>query len=161
MRQKGIVSQEGRECCKCGKYKLWSNYSKSKRGTRGYSGVCKTCSLQYAKDNKDKFKARIKAYRDKNKDTLYGNIKRYIDKMDGGVYMVTCEEGRYIGSSKHCISRMRNHRDWNELSPVNSKVLKEEVLEVVEDEQLRLEREDYWIRKLKPELNDKFAIFKR
>lgn len=158
---KGIVSQEGRECTKCGKYKLWSSYNRSKHGTRGYNNQCKKCCAQYLKDNKDKFKDRMKRYRDNNKQALYASQKKHLDSMDGGVYMVTCEEGRYIGSSKHMISRMRNHRDWNKESPVNSKVLKQEVLEVLEDMELRLEREDYWIRKLKPELNDKFPIFKR
>ena len=161
MRRKGIISQEGRECSKCGKYKLWSSYNVAKTGTRGRNSNCKECCSQYFKSNRDMHNKRAREYRNKNKDSCYSNIKKYIGKMDGGVYMVTCEEGRYVGSSKHMIARMRNHRDWNEMSPVNSKVLKEEVIEVVEDPKLRLDREDYYIRKLKPELNDKFPIFKR
>ena len=150
------VLRTGRECTKCGEYKPWSSFSKQKQGRNGHSSRCKVCCRKY-------FKKRYRnggyekglEYQRNNVDMVKRHIEKYQSKMRGGVYQVYTEQGRYIGQSMKMEGRVWNHKPWNIESPVNTKVLKWEVLEYIEDPVLRLERERYYIDTLKPELNER------
>ena len=146
---------EGRNCTKCKEYKPWKDFSLAKRGINGRSSRCRKCSRLYVKDwyyNKGG-KQKTLDYEKNNRDKANKAISKYQSKMHPGVYIVYTEKGRYIGESIKMERRVWNHKPWNYNSPVDTKILKWEILEVVEDTQLRKEREKYWIKKLKPELN--------
>lgn len=56
------LQADGRECSKCGEYKLWSEYHKSKKEPSGYKSACKSCRNNFKKkydkkisDSKPKF----------------------------------------------------------------------------------------------------------
>jgi len=88
-------------------------------------------------------------------------------KTVSGIYLITCKSNgdRYIGSSKSILSRRSDH--WNQLrnGKSHNKHLQSvwnkygedsfvfELLERVENTSLLLEREQYWIDTMKPELN--------
>lgn len=140
MRQKGIISQEGRNCKKCGEYKPYSYYYKQKYGTNGYSSRCKMCIADYQ--------------RGEYKERCYERSKKYVNSQDKGVYLIECKQGTYVGQSKHILSRIRDHRNpGNFITPVRTKKFKWKILELVEDTNERLVREQYWIDKLQPNLN--------
>ena len=40
---KGVVDKHGRECSRCGVYKLWSEFSRCRAGTNGHVSRCKKC----------------------------------------------------------------------------------------------------------------------
>ena len=135
-----MINLEGRVCSKCGEYKPYSGYYRQQYGTNGYSSRCKICIRGY--------------HQGEFKEKAYGRIKKYVSKQDKGVYIIECKEGTYIGQSKHILMRIRDHRcPGNMITPVKTKKFKWRVLELVEDESERLEREKYWIDKLKPNLN--------
>ena len=88
-------------------------------------------------------------------------------KRISGIYMIKCATNgdRYIGSAKSLFSRKSDHwinlrknkhhnkhlqNVWNKYGEFSFAF---EILEFVKDEARLLEREQYWIDKLKPELN--------
>jgi len=144
---KGLVTDEGRECTKCGKYQTWSGFHKSIKGCRGYESKCKSCSFTLRKN-----------YYDNNKDYVLKRQQDWLGKYnEPGVYQLHTDKGRYIGQSKTMYNRVSSgHKTKNQVNATNAaqaKVLSWEVLEYIEDRQLRLQREKYWIKKLQPELN--------
>lgn len=42
------ITDEGRECSRCGVFKLWSEFSKNKHGTRGHQSWCGDCFREHA-----------------------------------------------------------------------------------------------------------------
>ena len=44
------IDEEGRECSKCGEYKLWAEYHKNKAKKHGHQSACKICHNAYARD---------------------------------------------------------------------------------------------------------------
>ena len=140
---KCTVTDLGRECSKCGKYKEWSKYANLKHGIRGYHSQCRECAKVYA--NKWYHK-----YPDKHLKLMQDRK----DSFPGGVYRIITSIGTYIGQSSAMEWRVVNHLTPKSNSPVTKEVFKEwEVLEYIEDPVLRLERERYYIDTLKPELN--------
>jgi len=45
-KSKWKIDEYGRQCTKCGEYKLWEEFGKSKRGVQGYKCQCKSCRNQ-------------------------------------------------------------------------------------------------------------------
>ncbi len=146
---------EGRNCTKCKEYKPWKEFSLSRKGFNGRASKCRKCCRVYFKDRYYNQGGKQKGldYHKNNKSIVKSIVNKYQSKMQPGVYIVYTEAGRYVGESIKMERRVGNHKPWNYDSPVNTKVLKWEILEVVEDTQLRKQREAYWIKKLKPELN--------
>ena len=133
----------GRNCTKCGEYKEWSSFSIEKAGKNGRSARCKKCQVEYTmyRYNKDKTK-------------FFKANERRRKRQRGGVYIVYTDEGTYIGESGNIKYRVEAHKCKNAQSKVGSReVTGWEVLEYIEDPVLRLQRETYWIDKLKPKLN--------
>ena len=52
-------------CNRCGKYKALYEFYKLKNGEFGLQIICKTCSKQYGKDNRDRIRIKEKEYRAK------------------------------------------------------------------------------------------------
>lgn len=151
---KCIITEEGRECSRCGKYQLYDNYGKTstKVNRNGYDSICKGCRRVYA--NNYVAQGKQKEQYHKNPKAFMSRFNKYIGKMPGGVYQVYTNEGRYIGESQHMQHRVMNHKTPKSRTAVGGKeYLRWEVLEYIEDPDLRLEREAYWIDTLKPELN--------
>ena len=70
-----------------------------------------------------------------------------------GVYLVTFKEGTYVGEGVTYI-RMQSHRGgYSNVNKGNLSFIKLEVLEYIQDETKRKQRERYWIKKLNPSLN--------
>ncbi len=158
-RSKCIITDKGRECTKCGEYKLYKDYYYIK-ATGRYTPRCKKCQNKVMVEggylnkyaNSDKGKASLHKYYLKNKEAFYKRSAKSLDKMKAGVYLITTGAGRYVGQSKHIKLRLYQHR--GEYSVCAGKdIQKFEVLEYIEDLDKRLVREQYWIDKLKPELN--------
>ena len=146
---KCVINDNGRECAKCGKYQSWDNYYKNKNFSRGRLSRCKTCQNNQVKD-----------YYYDNKDKCMKAIRKSLLKHPlnvPGVYLIYSDKGKYVGQSKTMYSRACTHKSkGSKLSAVRLagvKVLSWEVLEYVDNPELRLQRESYWINKLKPELN--------
>lgn len=165
-KSKCIITDEGRECTICGEYKLYKDYYYTKTTDR-YCPRCKKCSnktmIQGGYNNKyaktDKGKASKHKYYANNKEAFDKRSAKSIQKMQPGVYLITTDQGKYVGQSKHLKLRMYQHRGKYSVC-FGKKILKFEVLEYIEDEQLRLEREQYWIDELKPELNTEGISYK-
>ena len=145
---KYLICKEGRECSKCGEYKLWSQYNKSSYQKTGYGYICKSCVKVIAKGYQPEWSKR------KAKERI-AYVKAYKGKMPSGVYRIKTTIGDYIGESKHMKFRIAQHLlPSNTNTLVTREVFKEwEVLEYIEDPVLRLERELYYIGKYKPKLN--------
>jgi len=43
MSKKLLITEKGRDCSKCNKFKDWLSFSKNKRNTTGHQSRCKTC----------------------------------------------------------------------------------------------------------------------
>lgn len=77
-------------------------------------------------------------------------------RMPGGVYFIQTDKGSYIGQSDHVDFRLMQHQYTN-VDGKGAKVLDFYVIEQIDDRDKRLEREKYWIQKLKPDLNIQFT----
>jgi len=90
-------SSEGRKCSKCGEYKLWSEYHKSKKEPSGYKSACKSCR------NKDKKKYNKKISDSKPEFT-------HILMNPNGRHCRDCNEfkplSEYNKSDRHMLNRM-------------------------------------------------------
>ena len=87
---------EGRNCSKCGEYKLWSEYHKSKKEACGYKSACKSCRNTI----KRKYNRKISESKHKKEDPLMNPDIRFCN---------TCGEGKslleYHKSKKHKLGR--------------------------------------------------------
>lgn len=130
-----------KQCTKCGETKAFEFFYASKYGKHGKGSTCKECTkIHYMRPLRKKGNERK-------------NIDRYRAKLTPGVYLINASNGTYIGQSKYIEIRLIEHRyEKNTRSPVEE-VIDYKVLEVINDKVLRLEREKYWINKLKPSLN--------
>tara|TARA_A100001201_G_C3941773_1_gene156767 strand:+ start:24 stop:539 length:516 start_codon:yes stop_codon:yes gene_type:complete len=164
-------------CTKCKETQDLSNFGSRKNTKDGLTYWCKSCINSNWRKNSFKYKKKrklyLRNYYEKNKELLLQNNKvyksnnlpkwkdyhkeydkKYMKQYTSGVYLVEAKNGSYVGQS-HRIEWRCKYEHGNNNSP-NSPVknLKSfKILEVVEDKQLRLEREQYWINKLKPTLN--------
>lgn len=65
MRKKCLVNGTGRECSKCGDFKVWDEFDQSASERLGHQSRCKVCR---------------KEYRDKNKEWLYTNKNKVYEE---------------------------------------------------------------------------------
>ena len=148
---------EGRECTKCFKFKPWSSYNKSKSGKNGHYSQCKECTNTLNKKWRDKAikDGYFVNYYKNNAEKIKSIVVKHLDNQPGGVYLISTTIGRYVGQSQNMTHRVCDHMiPSNFKSPVTKENFIEwEVLEYIEDKEYRLQRERYYINKLKPELN--------
>lgn len=71
---KGRIDDNGRECTKCGAYKVWDMFSLFRKGKNGRSSQCKACTSIYAEAyrvaNRVKLVEGLRAYYQANRLTL-------------------------------------------------------------------------------------------
>jgi hypothetical protein len=81
---KGIINEEGRTCIKCGEFKVWSEFSNSKSGTRGKQNKCKMCAKQnskkYREENCDVITEYQRQYYEENRDVKLEQQRRYYEE---------------------------------------------------------------------------------
>lgn len=154
-------------CSKCNTQKEYSEFYKAKAYKDGYRGQCITCLKKWSANHRVKPTIRKKAYESHKewiKDT--NNMSKLIDAINvcrnskgSGVYIIHTEDGDYIGSSNTIQSRIYTHKcktkQNNSCIAGTHKVVGWSILESC-DPDSKLEREEYWIKKLNPELNKKY-----
>ena len=135
---------ESKQCTTCKELKPLKEFYKNKHGKFGVDAKCKSCAKV---DSKKHFQKNRKRYNELWYD--------WYNSLTPGVYFIKANNGTYVGESQRIEFRVTHHkRKTNKESPVD-KVLSYEILEVVKDTNLRKEREEYWIKKLNPNLNKK------
>lgn len=144
-------------CSRCEKDKVYSEFNKNKNSKDGLNSICKECNKRYMKrynkDHSERLKPVFRQHYKDNVERYITNQKNWQSKSPAGVYLLTTREGRYIGQTGCVAKRVIEHKNSKESKCFGKEVLSVEVLEVVSDKKERLQREQYWIDKLKPELN--------
>lgn len=149
-----------KKCSTCKVEKELDKFHKLKRSSDGHRGVCKICH------NKD-----YKQYYNKNKEFVLTNIKKRFKKIESGIYMVKnlVTGAKYVGQSvtpylrmtQHCsVIKSKNRKTLNktneqlqeDLNKYGREAFIFGIIEHCEEERL-LEREQYYIRQMKPEYN--------
>lgn len=148
-----------KQCCSCKEHKPASNefFSKNKLGKYGLNSKCKICDNAYTKQY---FKT------DKGKTTL----QKSYNKLGAGVYEITnlIIGKNYIGETLHLNRRKCEHFSIYNINRSSNPHLQEDIIKYSPDafsftilEQLPknkktlLEKEKYYINKLKPTYNIK------
>lgn len=139
---------ESKVCATCKVDKPLEDFHKHKNGKFGRNFRCKKCAYEKRRDHWVK-----------NRDKYVESSKLHRERTDSGIYFVKASNGTYVGQSKNIQLRIANHKSIkNTLSPVES-IIEWKILEKVQDSRERLVREEYWIKKLKPTLNQLCSAF--
>ena len=150
---------ETKICTKCSKELPITDYYTIKSKTqREYTySYCKKC--HYSKLTKHT----AKRWRKDNKKRWYADVKKaqqaMFDRQREGVYLLVTTKGLYIGQTdkyKHRIHQHKHSQFKGNMKHKGAKVLFHYLLEEIYDKQERLEREKFWIDKLRPALNKQF-----
>jgi hypothetical protein len=91
-----IVNEQGRECSKCGEFRLWSFFYKDQKSKSGYMSFCKECFSLVSK----------KRSNDPNRIELFNNIKREY------VYGDVREDGMVFSDYRISGSPEKNFERW-------------------------------------------------
>jgi len=147
---------ETKVCTKCNTEKSIEEYYQIKKSGYTYN-YCKKC--HYSKMTK----ATSKRWRKANPKRWIEDVSKAQKAMWGrqreGVYLLLTTKGLYVGQTDKYESRLNQHRFSNfkgNMKYKGAKILYTTLLEQVKDKDQRLEREKYWIQKLKPALNKQF-----
>jgi len=109
-KSKGKVDEHGKECTKCGIYKLYPEFSKRKLGINGYKSICKVCDnkIRTEKRRAKGIEAKIvhKPEDKKRKCNYCGEYKLYPEfaKKKGGV-------NGYTSRCKLCLNKIQNEKN--------------------------------------------------
>ena len=146
---------ETRVCSKCSKELTIDNYYtvKAKNGSVYTYRYCKKCHYKVTKPIRKQW---VKDHPEQALVLQTRATKHHLQKQVGGVYLIQTNKGLYVGSSDHIPYRISQHKTMKAFgveTTKNAKILTWSVLEEINDYELRLEREKYWIKKLQPELN--------
>ncbi len=143
-------------CTKCNTEKSIEEYYQIKKTGYIYS-YCKKC--HYYKMTK----ATAKRWRKDNPERWIKDVSKAQKAMWGrqreGVYLLLTTKGLYIGQTDKYEARIHQHRSSNfkgNMKYKGAKILYNTLLEEITDRQERLDREKFWIKKLKPNLNKMF-----
>ena len=146
------MSSISKICTKCKTEKSITEFSLQANGKYGVNSKCKECQKEY-------YYSRHKVSLDNAKKYFYANQKEVLHKgkeyyknLTPGVYLIETNFGEYVGQSQSIEHRVNFHK-FDKKSPVGNNIKKWRILEIVEDRDLRLKRESYWISKLNPILN--------
>ena len=155
-----------KQCKKCGETKAFEFFYKDKTNSKdGRRAVCKICCKSLRINTywynrtleNSKWSNLTKQEQNKRRSYMHKHWNKWYYSRKPGVYLVTFKEGTYIGESKHVENRIKFHKYGNSnVNKGNLTFVKYKILEEIVDDSLRLEREKYWINKLKPSLNTLF-----
>ena len=116
-------------------------------------------SLEYTKKRlkedpefKQKYDNYIKQWQKDNREKI--NERERLNRFNSlGVYLTTFKEGTYVGEGITYIRKQCHKGGYSNVNKGDLTFIKFEVLEFIQDETKRKEREKYWINKLNPSLN--------
>ncbi len=136
-----------KKCTKCQETKELTKFVKRTDTKDGLNSWCKSCVYQKSSN--------YEAY----KESIKRNIVKYHNKLPPGIYLVkNLNTGDYyIGQSKTPIQRVMHHLSYASKLPWLETISKTDhliwgIIEHCTPDKL-LEREKYWINKLKPKYN--------
>lgn len=160
---------ESKQCKKCGEEKPTTDFPKHKQTKDGLNSWCKSCTIQTARNyNKNHPKKHIQSVKKWKKDnpTKHKKIQlKYRNKLGKGVYGIFAEgECLYVGESKavnnrivqHFTRTKNPHSDSHHSQSYLYNALRQHdyiYAGVIENCDNHVEREKYWINKLKPAYN--------
>lgn len=163
-------------CIKCLETKPAESFGRNKHRKSGLSSYCLDCyrkhygystksqdwkNEEYKRTGKYNSREEMLKVREERQRTEKERSKlrrqKYANSWGSGVYLATTTGGRYVGFSSQLRIR-RNHHNSKSLRPDSPiagifTLLKFEILETTTDKS----REQYWIDKLKPEINQRAA----
>ena len=139
-----------KQCTKCGETKALEFFYRRKDGPQGRNYWCKPCCNI---NNKETYS--------NNKQYYRSIARKFYHTKDRvcGVYIIETTIGYYIGESISIVDRMYNHKSGHsELKLTKEQYIGYKVLEEVEpDKDILRQKEAYWIKKLKPNLNQRVS----
>ena len=131
-----------KQCTKCGETKAFEFFYKAQTNKDGLTYRCIACKKE---DRKISYK--------KHKLTRLEDGYKYLNALPKGVYRTVFKQGDYIGEGRIKL-RLQAHRGgYSNVNDGSLTFIRLEVLEYIQDEVKRKEREKYWIKKLNPSLN--------
>ena len=135
-----------KQCTKCGETKALEFFYRRKDGPQGRNYWCKPCCTVSTRETYNSNKQYYRAI-----SRNYYHTKNKVC----GVYMLETTIGYYIGESFSIVDRNYNHKAGSsDLELKKGEYIGYKVLEEVQpDKELLKQREGYWIKKLKPNLN--------
>jgi predicted GIY-YIG superfamily endonuclease/ribosomal protein L40E len=149
-------NMETKICTKCGKnlpiteyYTIKSKYAKTY--TYNYCRKChyekmtKHTAHKWRKDNPKRWSKDVQ----KAQQAMFGRDRK-------GVYLLVTTKGLYVGSTDKYEHRIKQHRNSDFKGNMKHKgafVIYAILLEEIDSKRKRLQREKYWIAKLRPRLN--------
>ena len=157
-------------CKRCEKEKSLDEFSKCKAYKDNKQPYCKVCNKKHNDDynakHRDYFKEYSKEYIAENKDRYKELMDNLFNSIPAGIYAIYHDDELvYVGSSKLPRRRLYGHFTKS-INANNSTIAKAmakgilkgdklrfEMLEYVDDKDMRLEKERAYIRKLQPTLN--------
>ena len=171
-----------KQCTKCGEIKAFKFFYASKYGKHGKGSVCKDCCrvnpvlikitskkcytckqdkevkhFYYSAGKKDRYGNHCKdCLRKRRLDQEWYNKMKIIDQELAkikGVYLATFDKGTYVGEGRLPHREMVHKYGRSNVNDGSLTLLKFKVLEYIDDQTKRKERELYWIKKLNPSLN--------
>ena len=132
-------------CNTCEVEKPLEEFHKHKSGKFGRNSRCKKCAYKKRREhwvnNRDKYVESSKVHR---------------EKTDSGVYFIKASNGTYVGQSKNIQLRIANPRSAKTSLTAVDTIIDWKILEQVQDQRQGFVREEYWIKELKPTLNQIF-----
>jgi len=146
---------ETKRCTKCSEVKSISEYylaKNKKTGNQWHYNYCKACHYLMTKPNRVKWGS---SNPEKLKKANNKAMRDYRDRHTAGVYLLHTTKGTYVGQSESIEWRTILHK-YNTGGNVGGKgaeILSYVILEEIENRAKRMEREKYYIRKLRPDLN--------
>ncbi len=143
---------ESKVCSKCDTEKSLDQYYLIKKTGYVYS-YCKKCHYSLTKPTAKKWR---KKFPDRWKQDVRKAQKDMWDRQREGVYLLITSKGLYIGQTDKYESRIHQHRHSNfngNMKYKGAKIFYATLLEEINNREERLDREKYWIKKLKPNLN--------
>lgn len=74
---KGIVTEEGRTCTKCGEFRLWEEFHNSNKGLKGRVSRCKECAKKQQEEKRESIVEYYKQWYAENRDVRLEKQKKY------------------------------------------------------------------------------------
>lgn len=79
-----LINTEGRECARCGVFKTWLKFQKSRENRNGYKSNCKDCDSiawkRYKVNNLDKVRQSVRIYAKEHREEYKQSAKRHREK---------------------------------------------------------------------------------
>lgn len=109
-----LITDEGRECSRCGEFKLWDSFHKRSEHSTGYQSACKKCIKKKSKQEKEQEK--IRGWELQRK---YGiTLEQYyvmLDKQGGGCALCGSDSTSMRGNGVVCYLSVDHNHETGEI----------------------------------------------